>query len=306
MVRQQLQVRTVLGVSNISHGLPERDILNSVFLAAALSHGLDTVIADPGNTRLQETIAAWKVLSGNDRGARKYIEKWAGEKHHISSAAGPSEASAGSLLRQAILDGDRSGAVYSAQLTIDEGKKPLETVNRILIPALEAVGELYEQGTFFLPQLLLAAEAAEGAFHILKKYMQSGEGIHAGTVILATVKGDIHDIGKNIVSILLENHGYRIVDLGKDVAKETIAEAALKEKADIIGLSALMTTTMLEMEKTIAYLKAKQIQSAIMIGGAVITEEFAESAGANAFAMDAQDAIRKASILMKKRHDDAY
>ncbi len=301
MVRERLQVRTVLGVSNISHGLPERDSLNSVFLAAALSHGLDMVIMDPGNTRMQETMAAWNVLAGNDRGAVKYIEKWAGKTAKTAVRGDQSEIDSELQLRQAILDGDRAGAADQAQSMIDKGENPLETVNQILIPALESVGELYEQGQYFLPQLLLAAEAAEGAFQVLKGHMASGETVHAGTVVLATVKGDIHDIGKNIVSILLENHGYRIVDLGKDVPKEIIAQSAVEEKADIIGLSALMTTTMLEMEKTIQYLKSQHVPSTIMVGGAVLTADFADAAGADAYGLDAQDAVRKASLLMKKK-----
>jgi 5-methyltetrahydrofolate--homocysteine methyltransferase len=296
-------VRTVLGISNISHGLPGRDTLNSVFLSTALANGLDVLIGDPGNEKIQEVISAWQVLSGQDRGAKKYIQRfaqpdvpvWTKEAHGVPLTA--------DALRQAVLDGDRESAVRYAVRCGQEGQDPMTTVDHILIPALETVGEFYEGGTYFLPQLLLAAEAAEGAFLKLKETMAPADGRNRGTVVLATVKGDIHDIGKNIVAILLENHGYRVVDLGKDVPREIIAATVRQENADIVGLSALMTTTMLEMEKTIAYLRKQGTDCSIIVGGAVVTPDFAKSAGADEFGADAQDAVRKVTQMMKSRRD---
>ncbi len=300
-VKEEIGVRTVLGISNVSHGLPARDILNSVFLSTALANGLDMLIGDPGDERIQEVTAAWQVISGQDRGAKKFIQRFADNEESSLLRIEQVSPSASGALTQAILDGDRESAVRYAVLCTQEGQEALETVNTILIPALEKVGELYEQGTYFLPQLLLAAEAAESAFMKLKDKLQATDGRNRGTVVLATVKGDIHDIGKNIVAILLENHGYRVVDLGKDVPKEIIATAVHQEQADIVGLSALMTTTMLEMERTIAYLHEQKADCFIIAGGAVVTPGFARSAGADEYGADAQDAIRKVAQLMKLR-----
>jgi 5-methyltetrahydrofolate--homocysteine methyltransferase len=201
-------------------------------------------------------------------------------------------------LRVAIINGDKANAGRIAEACMTMGWSPMDLVDQVMIPALDEVGRGYEEGRLYLPQLMLSAEAAERSFAYLKKNMDPNAVISRGKVIMATVKGDIHDIGKNIVSVLLENYGYSVIDLGKDVPSERIIEAIVREKAQVVGLSALMTTTMIEMKKTMESIQSMGLPVKTIVGGAVITPEYASEIGADAYGADAQDAVRKVAELM--------
>lgn len=303
MIKEKTGVKTVLGLSNISHGLPSRDILNSTFFGACLGSGLDAVILDPGQESVKKVLRCWDVLTGRDKGARQYIELYSEKK---DPREGKKELASGDAaiedqLKTAIVDGDKESALAWLRDGQRSHFEPMDLVDQVLIPALEEVGEKYEKGLCYLPQLILSAEAAELISNEIEKGCKDMETRRHGTIVMATVKGDIHDIGKNIVSVLLRNHGFKVVDLGKDVDRQTIAQSAQREKADIIGLSALMTTTMQEMEETIDYLKRKKVNGQIMVGGAVITPDYAAQIKADGYGTDAQDAVRKVKLLMNKR-----
>ncbi len=283
---RQNGLKTILGVSNISHGLPNRQGLNCAFLSAALAAGLNIGIVNTSSAAVMETIAAMRVLLGQDRSAAAYIAQYSGAVY----ADGPQQ---GNTLEQLILTGVKS-EVPAATETLLQQETPLEVINSHIIPALDIVGERYEAGTMFLPQLMSAAEAVKSAFSVINRYLPEGAG-EKGTIILATVKGDIHDIGKNIAKMLLENYGYRIVDLGRDVTPEAVVEAALREKAPLVGLSSLMTTTAQNIAVTIKALKQAGAACKIMVGGAVVTKEFAAQIGADFYAKDATESARYAA-----------
>lgn len=332
LVKERLGVKTLLGVSNISFGLPNRELINTAFLTMALEHGLDLPIMNPNNAAMMGAVDAYRVLCSEDSGAQAYVEKYHGQvvetklaaknagstggvqkgqsADHMDSASkvqgifgavtdvkqgiNGSESLAEGL-RYAVLKGIKDHAGEDARALLRE-QEPLELVNGILIPALDQVGTEFEEGRLFLPQLLQSAGAAQAAFEVIKQYMasqskQEGSGkaaISKGRIILATVKGDIHDIGKNIVKVVLENYGYDVIDLGKDVPVETVVEAAKKTGAPLVGLSALMTTTVVNMEATIQAIREAGLECKIMVGGAVLTPEYAEKIGADYYARDAK------------------
>lgn len=268
-------LQCVLGVSNISFGLPNRPLLTSAFLLAAMEAGLSVPIVNPNMGEIQDAIAAFKVLSGQDDRAADYIARYGDAKIQT-------KASSGSLsLNVCIMDGLESDAAVSCKELL-KTMDPLDVVETVLIPALDVVGKEYEAKRLYLPQLLSSAQAAQAAFEVIRDHMAgSGEAVlNKGTIVMATVQGDIHDIGKNIVKTVLENYGYKIVDLGKDVAPEKIVEAAVSENARLVGLSALMTTTLPAMEKTAELLGKLENPPVVMAGGAVVTEAFARSIGA--------------------------
>ena len=283
--------KTVLGVSNVSHGLPNREALNCTFLSAALLAGLNLAIVNTGCPAVMETIAAVRVLSGADQGCADYIAAY---------AAAPQTAGEGlqAGLEELILRGIKSEvpAVTEALL---ERESPLDVVNRRIVPVLETVGERYERGELFLPQLMASAEAVKAAFTVINRRLPQGAE-SKGTILLATVKGDIHDIGKNIVRMLLENYGYRIVDLGRDVTPEAVVEAAAREGALLIGLSSLMTTTAQNIAVTIQALRKAGVKAKVMVGGAVVTQEFADQIGADFYAKDANQSARYAAEVFAK------
>lgn len=305
MVKEKLGVRTVLGVSNVSHGLPARDILNSTYLGMAWAFGLDLPIMNPFDERMMEATRAAAVLMNRDAYAASFIGSYKDRVAKVVveaktaapavSASGPAAGDAGGSiadsLKAAVIKGEKAKIVQLVQTALDEGKAPLEIVNQALIPGIEQVGELYERKEYFLPQLMLSAETMKEAFSFLKPMLAQEAAAEKGTVVIATVEGDIHDIGKNIVCIMLENYGYRVVDLGKDVPAAEIVAAAKREKADVIGLSALMTTTMPRMKETIELAKAEGIPVKSIVGGAVLTPEYAEKIGANGYAADAREAV---------------
>ncbi len=290
-------IHTVMGVSNISFGLPNREAVNSAFFAMSLAAGLSSAIMNPQSERMMEAYHAYCALSGADEGCKEFIARYSNVPK-TKTAAVVSEYS----LYDAIVKGltDQSGS--AAKKLLEENKTPMEIINGFIIPALNAVGEGFGKKTLFLPQLLMAADAAKAAFDELKKQMQKGrqtDEVRGNTIVLAVVKGDIHDIGKNIVKVLWENYGYHVVDLGKDVPAETVVEAVEKYQARLVGLTALMTTTVAAMEETINALRRKT-DTKILVGGAVMTKEYAGTIGADGYAPDAVAAVDYANRLFKR------
>ncbi len=293
---KELGVKTVLGVSNVSFGLPARPVLNSVFLAAGFGAGLDSAIVNPMSPEIMRTFRAFKVLNDQDRDAADYIANYAGytsENPSGAAAGAPQGGSGGGDLKSVIIDGRRE---LARELTIGllKEKDPITIINEYFIPALDVVGGRYEKGEVFLPQLIQSAEAVKSGFNVLKEN-SSSEGAGKGKIILATVRGDIHDIGKNIVKMLLENYGYEVLDLGKDVPAEEIVGAALENDIKLVGLSALMTTTVKSMKDTITALKAAGSGAKVVVGGAVLNEEYAEFVGADYYGKDAGMTVKIAN-----------
>ena len=297
-VKEDLGVRTILGVSNISHGMPNRRDLTATYLAMALEAGLDMPIINPYDDKIWTILHSVNVLTGRDQNAQEYI-RWANEKKEEEGPAKGQNFEKESLL-ETIKRGERERVPYLVEVMKQQGLSAMEIIQGQVIKALEEVGEGYERQTYFLPQLLMAAEAAQKAFNCLKEDLEQESYETIGTYLIATVKGDIHDIGKNIVSIMLQNHGFRVVDLGKDVPAETIIQRAMEDKPDIIGLSALMTTTMQEMQVVIEGLQSRGLNIPVMVGGAVVTEAYAASIGAE-YAADAVEAVKVAKEMIKKR-----
>ena len=299
--KKELGVRTVLGVSNISFGLPCRTYLNTTFLTMAMYAGLDLAIMNPSSEEMMAAVYAYNVLTNRDKQSTKYIEHFA-DRVPASTAlaqaakAAPAASAAETeltgpyaALMKAVEKGLKGDAAAHTRALLAE-KQPLEVVDEALIPALDIVGGKYEKGTLFLPQLLQAASAAQSAFEEIKTAIaQKGEGSASkGRIVLATVKGDVHDIGKNIVRVILENYGFEVLDLGRDVPVETVVDTVREKDVHLVGLSALMTTTLKSMEETIAALHAAQLDCKIMVGGAVLTPEYAEKIGADWYAKDAK------------------
>ncbi len=286
--REELGVRTVLGVSNISFGLPQREKLAGPFLTLALGAGLDAAILNPLSEAMMDAWQAALTLTGRDKGCRAYLERFAG------AAPVKSGAQAAFSLEEAVRRGLRAEAERAAQERLAEGEAPMDLVEKRLLPALTQVGDGYEAGTLFLPQLLMSAEAAQGAFALVQQALgEKSTGMRRqGRIALATVEGDIHDIGKNIVKVLLESYGFEVVDLGKNVKPEQVLAAVRAEKLHMVGLSALMTTTVPAMERTIALLRREAPDCRVVVGGAVLTPELAAAIGAHAYARDAMDTVR--------------
>lgn len=342
LVKERLGVRTVLGVSNVSFGLPARPLVNSTFLAAAFGAGLDMPILNPLNARYRDTVATFRILNGQDAGCRAFLEAYANTADPYEVAANPAASSAvasreggaspaptkgipssypipvtGAFadavetvahLAECVLEG-RSAPVAVATERLLETHDGLAVINDVFVPVLDVVGQKYDEGTFFLPQLMASAEAVKAGFDLIRDRARAAsanatptEGAHVPAdadraIIVATVQGDIHDIGKNIVKMLLENYGFTVIDLGRDVAPEAIVAAARDTGARLIGLSALMTTTVGAMEHTIALVREQLPGVAVMVGGAVITQEFADQIGADFYAKDAAASTRVASAF---------
>lgn len=286
--REELGVRTVLGVSNISFGLPQREKLAGPFLTLALGAGLDAAILNPLSEAMMDAWQAALTLTGRDKGCRAYLERFAG------AAPVKSGAQAAFSLEEAVRRGLRAEAERAARERLAKGEAPMDLVEKRLLPALTQVGDGYEAGTLFLPQLLMSAEAAQGAFALVQQALgEKSTGMRRqGRIALATVEGDIHDIGKNIVKVLLESYGFEVLDLGKNVRPEQVLAAVQAEKLHMVGLSALMTTTVPAMERTIALLRREAPDCRVVVGGAVLTPELAAAIGAHAYARDAMDTVR--------------
>ena len=307
-VRDELHGKTILGVSNISFGLPQREIINAAFFTMAMQNGLSAAIINPNSEAMMRAYYSFRALMNLDPQCSEYISVYSGQVASLGqsavtgnggSAAGSAAGAAGgqgtSDLHASIVKGLKDQAVHAARELL-ETQDALDVINSQIIPALDVVGKGFEKGTMFLPQLLMSAEAAKGAFEIIKEKMDaSGQKQEKkGTIILATVKGDIHDIGKNIVKVLLENYSYDVLDLGKDVPPETIVETAVEKHIQLVGLSALMTTTVPSMEETIVQLREKAPWVKVMVGGAVLTQEYADTMGADQYCRDAMASVNYA------------
>ena len=289
--------KTSLGVSNVSFGLPQRSLINSTFFVMALSNGLNAAIMNPHSKEMMEAYYSFCALSNLDSQCEKYIEytsDFKAEEKAVQTDENPEK-----TLKNAILKGMKEKAVTCAE-TLVLKKDALNIINDCIIPALDETGKGFESGNVFLPQLLMSAESAKGAFDVIKKsLLKNGEKRRKKyKIIIATVKGDIHDIGKNIVKVLLENYDFEVIDLGKDVPPEKIVETAIKENAKLVGLSALMTTTVPAMEETITLLKEKYPSCKSVVGGAVLTQEYADMIKADKYAKDAMEAVRYAETLI--------
>ncbi len=301
-IKEELGCHTSLGVSNVSFGLPQRDAINSTFFALSLASGLSAAIMNPYSLDMMRVYYSYMALNGLDENCAKYIEKSSefGVLSETSSATVSSTSNL-STLQSAISKGFKEKAFELTEEML-KNKAPLEIVNDEIIPALNAVGKGFEEKKVYLPQLLMSAEAAKSAFESIKKALSESNEKTAekGVFVIATVKGDIHDIGKNIVKLLLENYGFKVIDLGKDVEPERIVEAVLGNNAPLVGLSALMTTTVPSMEETIKLLRKKTPECKVVVGGAVLTKEYAEKIGADKYAKDAMETVRFAQSIVNK------
>lgn len=284
---RQAGYKTVLGVSNVSYGLPGRDELNCAFLAACLCTGLNVPIVNTESSRIRDTLSAAKVLTGADPDCGAFISRFQIIGRADRPVGGPAP------VETLIVMGTKSGVSAAVEALLEQ-ETPLEIINNHIIPALDAVGERYEKGIMFLPQLMASAGAVKAAFAVLRQRLPEGTG-EKGTILLATVKDDVHDIGKNIVKMLLENYGYRVIDLGRDVPPEAIVKAALETKAALVGLSSLMTSTAQNIAVTIQALREAGAPCKIMVGGAVVTQTFADQIGADFYAKDAAQSARVAA-----------
>lgn len=300
-IKNELGCHTSLGVSNISFGLPNRDAVNGTFFALALQNGLSAAIMNPYSVDMMKTYYAYRALKGLDENCAEYIgsaESFVVTVTSVAAAAPKTTEEYSSELQHAVIKGfkDKAGELTKNLLSSVD---PLEIVNNEIIPALNIVGDGFEKKTVYLPQLLMSAEAAKSAFEVIKASMSGKEKAGTkGVIVIATVYGDIHDIGKNIVKLLLENYGFDVVDLGKDVPPEIIAKTAIKLRAPLVGLSALMTTTVPAMEETIKLLREKAPWCKIVVGGAVLTKEYADKIGADKYAKDAMESVRYAEEII--------
>ncbi|MEE1049783.1 MAG: dihydropteroate synthase, partial [Clostridia bacterium] len=302
-IKRELGCHTSLGVSNVSFGLPNRDAINGTFFALALENGLSAAIMNPYSADMMKTYYTYKALKGLDENCGEYIEKANSFAVTVSAQATnstlPEELT--SELQHAIIKGfkEKAGEITKSMLS---SVPALEIVNKEIIPALDTVGKGFENKTVYLPQLLMSAEAAKSAFEVIKNSMVGKENSqNNATFVIATVKGDIHDIGKNIVKLLLQNYGFNVVDLGKDVPPEKVVETVTELHAPLVGLSALMTTTVVSMEETIKLLKQKAPWCKTVVGGAVLTQDYADKIGAHKYAKDAMETVRYAEEVIKNQ-----
>ena len=302
-------IKTVMGVSNISFGLPSRDAVNSAFFALAMQAGLSAGIINPNSGAMMGAYIAYGALSGKDEGCKKYVEYFADAPQMVAVAKsqGSPKPAAGKAaqkeypLEEAIVKGLISQVENGVKKQLAEGKPALDIINESMIPGLNIVGDLFEKKKLFLPQLLVSADAAKAGFEILKQSIATGASTEKGEpIVICTVKGDIHDIGKNIVKVLLENYGYQVIDLGKDVPPEEVVKAAQEHNAKLVGLSALMTTTVGAMVETIRQIRQTLPDCRVMVGGAVMTEEYARTIGADFYGANAVASVNYANQLFHK------
>ena len=323
---------TICGLSNISFAMPERGFVNTAFLTLAIQAGLTMAIANPSQELLMSCALAADLLLNKEDAALRYIEYASGVKEHreekeaelakklallesqgttaqtgtagnivkeATAENGPQISEMQEKLKTAVLKGNRNGIVKITNEALESGEKPAELLNQVLLPAINQVGEFFDQGKYFLPQLIASAEAMKNSIEVLEPLLQTGgTGEEMPVVVIATVEGDIHDIGKNLVALMLKNHGFHVIDLGKDVPQAKILETAKEHHAEFIALSALMTTTMQRMREIVAAAKEEGITAKIIIGGAVITQEYADEIGADGYSKDAADAVKLAKSLM--------
>ena len=298
LIKEKLGVKTSLGVSNISFGLPRRDEVNSIFMSLAFNMGLDCAIMNPYSVSMMQSYYTYMALLGMDKGCMNYIDFASNIKAEnvAVDTAVKANTEFGSKLQKAIIKGVKNEA-YSFAKELLKDKEPLDVINEEIVPALDRVGKCFEKKTMYLPQLLMAAEAASKAFDAVKESMGDSKSESKGKIIVATVKGDIHDIGKNIVKVLLENYGYDVIDLGKDVEPQTVVSVAREKGVKLVGLSALMTTTTEAMAETVALLRKELPDTKVVVGGAVLTKEYADMIGADYYAKDAMEGVRIAESI---------
>jgi 5-methyltetrahydrofolate--homocysteine methyltransferase len=300
LVRDELGLSTALGVSNISFGLPSRPVLSSAFFAMALEAGLKAAIINPKDEKMMDAYRSALVLLCQDVRAEAYIGHYAEQAAVAPLAAGEDESlqDIRQRLAAAIVGGDNEGIVTLVQDALQEGMDVMAISNEGLLPGLEEVGRRFSDNRIFLPQVMRSAETMQSAFGYLKENFADESGPSLGRILMATVEGDIHDIGKNIVCTLLENHGFEVIDLGKNVSAARILEVALDKNVDAVGLSALMTTTLQQMDVTLGKLRDAGIKVFTMVGGAVVTQDYADSIGADIYAKDALEAVAKVKAAL--------
>ena len=314
--KEDLKLPTIIGLSNISFGLPERMKINGAFLAMSMVKGLTMAIANPSSLALRDAMYASSLLlhkQGADLDYINHCQKQAEEaakaestakntgstgSKNTGTAAAKKAEEQGPQVFESVVNGDRDGILKEVEKELAKGTQPAAIIDSQLIPAINKVGELFDQQIYFLPQLISGAEAMKKAIEYLEPMLASDSRQELATIVIATVEGDIHDIGKNLVALMLKNYGYRVLDLGKNVPKEEIVETAIEENADIIALSALMTTTMMEMKEVILYKEEMNCKAKVIIGGAVITESFAEEIGADGYSKDAAEAVKLVERLL--------
>ncbi|MBE6667087.1 MAG: homocysteine methyltransferase [Ruminococcaceae bacterium] len=303
LIKEELGCKTTLGVSNVSFGLPGRETVNTAFFTLCLGQGLSAAIMNPYSDEMMKAYYSYKALVGLDPNCSEYIGFAEKLPQTVQVTATPEKQMTkeefSSELQNAIIKGLKDQAGILTEKMLKDNSEPLEIVEKEIIPALNIVGVGFENKTVYLPQLLMSAEAAQSAFEVIKEKMSGSEEAEKGRIVIATVKGDIHDIGKNIVKLLLENYGYSVLDLGRDVAPESIVEAVKETNAPIVGLSALMTTTVPAMEETIKLIRKETPWCKVIVGGAVLTQEYADTIGADKYAKDAMEAVRYAEEIVK-------
>lgn len=297
LVKSRLGLKTVLGVSNVSFGLPDRELVNSTFLACAFGAGLDMPILNPLSQRYMDVVNTFRVLNAEDEGAKKFIEKYANitpvPENRVTVPLNDFES--------IVMSGKKNEAALFTKEKL-KTLSPVEIINKYFVPALDKVGEKYEKGEFFLPQLMSGAETVKAGFDVIKNSCPAEQSGNKGEILLATVKGDIHDIGKNIVKMLLENYGFKVLDLGKDVEIENVVSAVKEHNIKLVGLSALMTTTVKNMEKTIQALKKETPDCKVMVGGAVLNSDYANQVGADFYSKDAAGSVKVAEEFFKNSY----
>ena len=300
--KNELGLATVGGLSNISFGLPNRAYVNAAFVTMAIQSGLTMAIANPSSEIMMNAAYASDLLLNKENADLRYIERM----NHVSknqmdlSVPHAEQEMKTSDVFQCVLKGNKKAILKEVKAALLEGKEPGTIINEELIPAINEVGRLFEAQTYFLPQLISSAETMKTAIEYLEPMLSTDhDAPQKATIVIATVEGDIHDIGKNLVALMLKNYGYRVIDLGKDVSKERIVEAAEEEGAQFIALSALMTTTMMRMKDVVELVKEKQLNVKVIIGGAVITQSFADEIGADGYSKDAADAVKLVQKLCK-------
>ena len=299
--KEELGVATICGLSNISFGLPERVFVNSAFLTLAIGQGLTMAIANPSQTLLANAALATDLLLNKEEADLRYINGVAGTTITQTQTKRETAEEEGHPLYLAVVKGKSGHVLELVEEELEQGTNPSDIIDTHLIPAINYVGELFEQKKYFLPQLIASAETMEKAINRLEPLLEAArEGEKLATIVVATVKGDIHDIGKNLVALMLKNYGYHVIDLGKDVESQAILDAAKENQAAVIGLSALMTTTMMEMKEVVDLAREQGVSSKIIIGGAVVTEGFAEEIGADGYSADAREAVKLVNCLLEQ------
>jgi 5-methyltetrahydrofolate--homocysteine methyltransferase len=300
LVKEKLGLSTVLGVSNISFGLPQRPLISSSFFSMAMAAGLDAAIINPKDKAMMDAWRSAMVLLNRDHQAAAYIEAYRGEPAAGTSAVAVSGAplTIREQLTRAVINGERDSIVALVEEAFSQGLTPMQVSNEGFLPGLEEVGRRFEKNIFFLPQVMQSADTMQTGFVRLKEEMKGQPFESRGRILMATVEGDIHDIGKNIVCTLLENHGFEVFDIGKNVSAATIITKAREFSVHAVGLSALMTTTMSEMDTVIKKLRAAGVKTFTMVGGAVVTQEYADRIGADLYARDAMEAVARIKQIL--------